>query len=435
MTVLTPEQILELFATGNEASIVGCYETDEVEFKGQYHLKDQQQKWELAKDVAAFANAGGGLIVVGVVTEPDLDRAEDQATALKAVPLEFFDPKQHREVIERWVYPRAQVDVVRHTRVDRCFGTILVTAQSSDEPFLVTRIPREDGGLVADTGIGWPVRRGAHTSWTPVGQIHEAVRRGWPSAASGEPTDQIPAPVVGVDLDAELDTLESYMGWAERAFLWLAATPVADQPAPLNGFYGRDGVEDAVARPFELRYAGFGLTYGRYENQEGRLVSSDGDGRYLQVEPNGTLIAAATAGTSFLTRAGGSDPTTPKPLAINPVVVTEWTYLFCRFVADVLAPRVTGGFTITIGIRGGRSRPWALRMRQGQWSGRPSGFFDDGSAPGMDDWRESLAASLVPERDAYELLARLYNLFGLSVDDLEIIRNAAVDADAIANIR
>ena len=139
-----------------------------------------------------------------------------------------------------------------------------------------------------------------------------------------------------------------------------------------------------------MRHAGFGLTYGRYENQDGRLVSSDGDGRYLRVEPNGTLIeaaaAAAAAGTSFLTRAGGSDPTTPTARALNPVVVTEWTYLFCRFVADVLAPRVTAGFRITIRVRGGRSRPWGLLMRRG--------------------------------------------LLGLSVDHLEIVKHATVDADA-----
>src|SRR5439155_10153116 len=132
-----------------------------------------------------------GLIVIGVITEPDLDRAEDKATGLKPVPFEFFDPKQHREVAEQWVYPRPEVSIIRHARGDRCFGTILVTARPSDEPYLVTRIPKEDGGLVADTGTGWPVRRGAHTSWTPVGQIHEAVRRGWPSLAHGH---GVPAP-------------------------------------------------------------------------------------------------------------------------------------------------------------------------------------------------------------------------------------------------
>src|SRR5687768_7257054 len=109
MTVLTPNEILGLFDIGGEAKIVGSFETDRVEFKGQYHLKDQQQKWELAKDVAAFGNAGGGLIVIGVITEPDLDRAEDKATGLKPVPFEFFVPKQHREVVEQWVYPRPEV--------------------------------------------------------------------------------------------------------------------------------------------------------------------------------------------------------------------------------------------------------------------------------------------------------------------------------------
>ena len=435
MAVATPSQILEFFERGAEADIVDCYETDDVEFKGQYHLGQQQEKWELAKDVAAFANASGGLIVTGVVTRPDPDRAEDQAGELRPVPLDIFDPKQHRDVIDTWIYPRPQVDIQRHTRGDKCYGTILVKARPEDEPYLVTRIPNEHGGLAADTGIGWPVRRGAHTSWTPVGRVHEAVRRGRPGAASSGDVDTSASDGAEVDLDAEVVALESYMGWEERAFVWLAAIPRVRQTVPLPGFYGRDGVEGAVAQPFELRHAGFGLTYGRYENLDGRLVSSDGDGRFLRVDPNGTMTAACAAGTSFLTRGGGAQGPTPTASVINPVVITEWTYLFCRFVARELAPRVHGGWTLTVGMRGGRSRPWGLRMRKGQWSRGQFGFLDEGNLPGMDDWRSPLLASLRPEHDAYGLLQLLYNLFGLKADDLDIVDKGEVDVEAIANIR
>lgn len=125
----------------------------------------------------------------------------------------------------------------------------------------------------------------------------------------------------------------------------------------------------------------------------------------------------------------------PHPKAINPVVITEWTYLFCRFVADVLSPRVDGGWALTIGLRGALSRPWGLRMRKGQWSGSHVGWIDEGSPAGFDDWRDQVSASLSAERDAYALLSRLYNVFGLSVDDLDIVADGAVDADAIAHIR
>jgi hypothetical protein len=372
--------------------------------------------------------------VVGVVTEPDPDRAEDQVTELKPVPHDVFDPKQYRQIIETWVYPRPLVEVVRHPRDGKCFGTIRVSSRPDDDPYLVTRIPSEGSGLAADTGIGWPVRAGAHTSWTPVGQIHEAIRRaeaGLGSRGIAEGAE----PGQPMDLQADLESIEAYMNWAERAFVWIAATPRRPQAVPIPGFYARDGVLGAVERPFELRYAGFGLTYGRVENQDGSLVSADGDERYLSAHPDGTALAACASGTGFLTRGGTSGRPVPEPGAVNPVVITEWTYLFCHLVSDVLAQRVDGPWAMSIGIRGANSRPWGLRMRAGQWSGRQAVFFGDGNPAGMDDWSYELEPQMDPSRDAYALLERLYEMFGLSVDDLEIVTNHAVDVEAIAALR
>jgi len=46
--------------------LVGTEESDQLDFKlAPYVLDAPHQKWELAKDVAAFANRRGGVIVIG----------------------------------------------------------------------------------------------------------------------------------------------------------------------------------------------------------------------------------------------------------------------------------------------------------------------------------------------------------------------------------
>jgi len=50
--------------------LVGTEESDQLDFKLAPYVPDApHQKWELAKDVAAFANRRGGVIVIGVHTE------------------------------------------------------------------------------------------------------------------------------------------------------------------------------------------------------------------------------------------------------------------------------------------------------------------------------------------------------------------------------
>ena len=48
----------------------GLVETDDLEAKkAAYRLNDPKSQFELAKDVAAFANGEGGLIALGLATE------------------------------------------------------------------------------------------------------------------------------------------------------------------------------------------------------------------------------------------------------------------------------------------------------------------------------------------------------------------------------
>ena len=57
MPILTPGQIVDALARNEANRLVGALETEQVDFKlAPYMLTENHQKWELAKDVAAFAN-------------------------------------------------------------------------------------------------------------------------------------------------------------------------------------------------------------------------------------------------------------------------------------------------------------------------------------------------------------------------------------------
>lgn len=66
---MTLGELFQVLASGRWDGLIGAAESQQVDFKkSPYQLAQERQKWELAKDVTAFANATGGAIVVGAET-------------------------------------------------------------------------------------------------------------------------------------------------------------------------------------------------------------------------------------------------------------------------------------------------------------------------------------------------------------------------------
>jgi predicted HTH transcriptional regulator len=57
---MTRDQALAILANGDFDQLIGAPESLEVEFKSEpYRVEQESQKFELAKDVSALANAAG----------------------------------------------------------------------------------------------------------------------------------------------------------------------------------------------------------------------------------------------------------------------------------------------------------------------------------------------------------------------------------------
>ena len=104
---MTREEALAILAGGDFDGFVGVTEGLEVEFKREpYRMGQDSQKFELAKDVSALANAGGGVIVIGVLAERGDEVALDVVTEVPLVARGAVDEQQYDGTVSDRIYPR-----------------------------------------------------------------------------------------------------------------------------------------------------------------------------------------------------------------------------------------------------------------------------------------------------------------------------------------
>lgn len=437
-----PVEVEALLDAGDEAALLGESETEHLDFKEQpYVLNTDKGKWELAKDVAALANSGGGCLVIGVSTDVPPDSEDEVAGAIKPFPQERFDVQQVRAALDAasGVYPVIKgVAIRKFSRAgDKALALVRVPPQAEDDqPFMTVRMV--EGDEKRGVGIGVPFRSGPHTYWTPPGQLHRDLSDGRRARSTPPPLASPPTPAaspvqVKELVEQRLTAIEQYMGWSEAPTLLLAAVPTVPQTVPIEGFYDPSGIYGCAQSPPEIRHAGFGLAWpSEPENVDGSLINASADRQVLWVDPDGSVFAAATGKQSFLTRSGGSRiALEPEPRVINPTVLVEWTYLFFKFVADCVSPSVSGSFRNAVRLRGAQSRPWSLRMVGGS-AVQP---WTDGRPPGMDELAFFFSEDGEPGRHAFRALTSIYGLFGLPPSSIPYTDDSRIDPGQIQAIR
>ncbi|MFF4557916.1 helix-turn-helix domain-containing protein [Streptomyces sp. NPDC001422] len=186
MSVDSRVRIIALLAGGQVDEILGTPESEWVDFKtaglnGPYDLSTDKGKFELAKDVAAFANAGGGLIVCGFKAKrrpSDLHEAAQKATPFAK---SLVNTDTYKDVITEYVRPL--IDVAFHWFNDATspdLGYFVVEVQAVPESArwaLVTRTLSEDGRLVKG-GVAIPRRHGDKTPYLTSDEVYQLVNAG-----------------------------------------------------------------------------------------------------------------------------------------------------------------------------------------------------------------------------------------------------------------
>ncbi len=104
MTVNSQVELAEAVRAGEAHRLRGTAESSWVDFKQQpYRLSDASPRAELAKDVAALANAQGGCVVIAVQTEQRGN--QEVAVRERPLPAALAAVKRHRDVVHQAVFP------------------------------------------------------------------------------------------------------------------------------------------------------------------------------------------------------------------------------------------------------------------------------------------------------------------------------------------
>ena len=106
VTVNDSTELVVALAEGRPQDVLGTPEAGWVDFKeSPYVLDADKGRWELAKDVAAMANAGGGLIVIGIATSRETYDTHDVASELKPFARPLVNVDAYKGVLTGWLVP------------------------------------------------------------------------------------------------------------------------------------------------------------------------------------------------------------------------------------------------------------------------------------------------------------------------------------------
>ncbi|MET8012824.1 hypothetical protein ABZU86_13740 [Streptomyces sp. NPDC005271] len=186
MTAESRDRIIALLARQQPKAILGTPESEWVDFKtagpnGPYDLGTDKGKFELAKDVAAFANTRGGLIVCGFRAKrrpTDLHEA-----AQKEIPFakRLVNTDTYKEVITEYVRPLIDVSFLWFEDAsDPDLGYFVIEVQALPESkrwALVVKTLSEDGKLVKG-GVAVPRRHSDKTPYLTADEVYQAVNAG-----------------------------------------------------------------------------------------------------------------------------------------------------------------------------------------------------------------------------------------------------------------
>jgi len=151
---LTVEQIKAILDSGNFDAFITAVEDEQIECKAApYQLHEAHQKQELAKDVSGFANANGGVILIGVRTERNSTHFGDEITEIRAFSRMLVDPNQYQDIIRSWIYPAPQQVDIRWFpyAVDREKGIVAIIIPDQImtwRPFLIKGTVDDKGKCV-----------------------------------------------------------------------------------------------------------------------------------------------------------------------------------------------------------------------------------------------------------------------------------------------
>lgn len=313
----------------DQDALLDIPESRELEFKGEpYRLDEGAQKLEFAKDISTMANAGGGLIVLGIATRRDVAVGRDISDAVRPIPEGLVNVGQMLSTAEEWVYPPVRDLEVREWPGpdEKMLVSIRVRPLHETTGLALIRGAETAGGRVVREYLAAGVRSDAGTSYYKHSEIYEWIRRGRATQEAGSEAEPTLTQSIADAMLAEARDRDS--DWPVFVIqVW------PSQPARLEELGDREGALGVLLDPPVLRRDGFNL--GWMSNvqwlyrQDGTLHFSLGTRESLDVTPTGVVTFVGSGGPDLLCwateRVAGEGT-----LRINPFALIELIYEFAR---------------------------------------------------------------------------------------------------------
>lgn len=417
-------KILTILEQGQFEQFKGMTESTDVEFKGSpYRLDELREQLELAKDVAGMAQAGGGLILIGLKSVPRAASQEEEAAEAAPFAQELLNEKQYVDLIWNRVYPRPEGLVVRWFQSigdsSRGIGVIIIPKQSDDlRPFLVAGVLDKNDRLREIT-FNLVRRVGSHNRPNSIQEIHSLIR-------DGARNNEILRRLEQVALELSSSGIQSSETSERTGINDRILKTVGDAKLDHGAFYLAAATESAVemvgiysdtselvrilSAPPKLRAHGFDLEVGSAT----RIVA--GQGRSAATETwcalncweDGVLVLAVDPWSALW------PPTATT--RINPLALCERTYLFaelCRLAFQFCRPPATG-YSFLLGLIADPNKP---DQRFELAPGPIPDFFSHFPKKATEAGFSIRHIHRKPQFDAgilgYLLVKHLYNWFGL----------------------
>ena len=121
------ENIIEKLKSGEFQSLVGKHEKDDFECKSQpYDLTKTTQQHELAKDISAFANSDGGILVIGLKTKKESNTRLDVIDKIRLIDKKLIHINEMEQCIKNWIFPKIQgIKISTHTQKEDTSNKVL----------------------------------------------------------------------------------------------------------------------------------------------------------------------------------------------------------------------------------------------------------------------------------------------------------------------
>jgi hypothetical protein len=386
---LEPEAIAALLRAANFEDLVGLVEDDRFEAKSQpYSLDTEVGCFEFAKDIAGFAEAFGGLILIGCETERSTAHREDEIKRPRPVDLSLVDVEQYHSIIEKWVYPPPE-----GVRIDfypsaedskKGLFAIRVPEQANDKkPFVVVHMLL-DRDRRRDIALGYVQRRRATVQPIQAQDLQRLLRDGKRFNDLQQRLDELTDQVRKLSESSELSKGKTHAepGVPEQEIKSRIAKAIAEAqiagptfalsagPASkteIRGLFG--GRNAAVVKAFEnrreLRQHGFDLGPSMGSQILGNQLRRDVmPGWYiLDLWRDGILIYAADASAGL---SWGAQRGPQWGILMNPLALCETTYLFADLSRTIYAHASPVPASIT----------YTVSLANLTFGGRPAGLRD-----------------------------------------------------------